>query len=111
MRCPICRADNDQGPQCRRCRADLSLLWTLEAQRRRALADAYGALAAGQPRRLLSLAVHAEALRRDEESAKLIVLGQLLGRDFATAWLTYLARFRRSGAANPTESTGDSLLS
>ena len=27
MRCPVCRADNTEGPQCRRCRADLSPLF------------------------------------------------------------------------------------
>lgn len=34
MRCPVCRAENDRGPNCRRCRADLSLLFALEKQRR-----------------------------------------------------------------------------
>ena len=35
MICPVCRATNDQGPQCRRCKADLGLLFRLEAQRKR----------------------------------------------------------------------------
>jgi hypothetical protein len=111
MRCPICRADNDQGPQCRRCRADLSLLWTLEAQRERALAAAYQALAAGQAGNLLGNSKHADALRRDEESARLVVLGHLLRRDFPAAWQTYSARFRRSEAPGPSEPTGASILS
>ena len=37
MKCPVCRAENDQGPQCRRCKADLALLFTLADQRRSAL--------------------------------------------------------------------------
>lgn len=32
--CPCCRAGNDAGPACRRCKADLSLLF--EARTRRA---------------------------------------------------------------------------
>ena len=35
MNCPVCRATNDQGAQCRRCKADLGLLFRLEAQRKR----------------------------------------------------------------------------
>jgi len=105
MRCPICRADNDQGPQCRRCRADLALLWTLEGQRGRALAAAYQALACGQPRELLGRAIHVDGLRRDEESSRLVVLAYLLCRDFAVAWQTYSARFRGSDAPGPSQST------
>jgi hypothetical protein len=111
MRCPICRADNDSGPQCRRCRADLSLLWTLEAQRQRTLTGAYEALAAGQGRRLLGFAIHADGLRRDENSWRLMVLGHLLCRDFAAAWGTYSARFRPGPASIPSESAGTSLHS
>ena len=37
FRCPVCRARVEPGPQCRRCKADLSLLVSLEDQRRRAL--------------------------------------------------------------------------
>ena len=33
MQCPVCKADNAQGPLCRRCKADLSLLFRLEARR------------------------------------------------------------------------------
>ena len=31
--CPCCRASNDTGPACRRCKADLALLFALEANR------------------------------------------------------------------------------
>ena len=101
MQCPICRADNQSpgspsqeggGPQCRRCRADLSLLWSLEAQRRRALVFAYHAVAADDPGRLLDLALYAGELRRDDESSRLVILGHLLGRDFAAAWNLYRSR-------------------
>ena len=42
MRCPVCKADNAQGLQCRRCKADLALLFQLEEQRARALEQACG---------------------------------------------------------------------
>ena len=38
MLCPACKADNAQGPACRRCKADLSPLWALEARREALLA-------------------------------------------------------------------------
>ena len=31
--CPCCKASNDTGPSCRRCKADLSLLLAIEAER------------------------------------------------------------------------------
>ena len=51
MRCPVCRAENDQGPQCRRCRADLGLLFGLEKRRRQALDAARRCVAQGDPQR------------------------------------------------------------
>jgi hypothetical protein len=89
MRCPVCRAENDQGPQCRRCRADLSLLLQLDAQRRFALDEAGRSVARGQLRRALVLLEGVEALRRDVESVRLRALISLLQRDFAGAWRCY----------------------
>ena len=40
MRCPVCRAAVQQGPQCRRCKADLSLLLAFRAGLRRRAAEA-----------------------------------------------------------------------
>jgi hypothetical protein len=53
MRCPVCKADNAQGPQCRRCKADLTVLFDLEAARRARLDAARGHLGLGHdlPRR------------------------------------------------------------
>ena len=48
MRCPVCKAENAQGPACRRCKADLSLLFALEERRAWALAEARRLLAAGR---------------------------------------------------------------
>ncbi len=34
LSCPVCKAENAQGPFCRRCKADLSLLFSLRQQLR-----------------------------------------------------------------------------
>jgi hypothetical protein len=92
MRCPVCRAEVDHRPQCRRCRADLSLLVALEEQRQGALREANQALAAGDGPQLLAAASRAHLLRQDEESARLVALAYLLCRDFASAWQVYRSR-------------------
>jgi hypothetical protein len=89
MRCPVCRADNDQGPQCRRCRADLSPLFDLEGQRRRAVERARNELAQGRVREALALLDEAEALRRGDDLRPLRAAAYLLGHDFARAWRAY----------------------
>ena len=89
MRCPVCRAEVEQGPQCRRCRADLSPLFALEDQRRAALESAYRRLAQADCDGALGLAEEVDALRRDEESRRLLALVHLLRRDFAAAWRCY----------------------
>jgi hypothetical protein len=92
MRCPVCRAEVEQGPQCRRCRADLSLLFELEEQRRRALTAAYQCLQQGRYPYALALAEGAETLRRDEETRRLRALIYFLQRNFAQAWAVYNSR-------------------
>ena len=95
MRCPVCKADNIQGPNCRRCKADLSLLFTLEDQRRRALAQARLCLRRGQWSQAANHAEEADWLRGDEESRRLEATAHLLQRDFAAAWESY-QRWRNS---------------
>ena len=89
MRCPVCRAEVEHGPNCRRCRADLSLLFTLEEQRARALATAYWYAAQGQWQRAVAIAEGVQAVRRDEDARRLLAVGYLLQRDFARAWQSY----------------------
>jgi hypothetical protein len=91
MHCPVCRAQVDQGPQCRRCRADLSLLFALEEQRTRALAMAYQSMRRGRLSQALAIVDGADALRSDGESKRLQALLHLLERDFARAWHGYAA--------------------
>jgi hypothetical protein len=91
MRCPVCRAEVEQGPNCRRCRADLSLLFALEEQRGRALATAHWYAARGQWQRAVAIAEGVQVLRRDEEAGRLLAAVYLLQQDFARAWQCYTA--------------------
>lgn len=85
MRCPVCRAEVEQGPACRRCRADLSLLFALEAQRQRVLREAARALVTGQTRRAEALTEGAEALRKGPDGRRIRAVCRLLRRDFRSA--------------------------
>jgi hypothetical protein len=89
MRCPVCKADNSQGPQCRRCKADLSLMFALEEQRQRMLAEARHCLGRGEWQAAMKHAEKANWLRGDEESRRMAAMASLLGRDFAGAWRCY----------------------
>lgn len=89
MRCPVCKAENTESVQCRRCRADLALLVRLEERRQAVLAVAYRAVAGGHWRRALVLAEGADTLRSDDESLRLVAVSYLLRRDFARAWECY----------------------
>jgi hypothetical protein len=86
MRCPVCRADNDTGPSCRRCRADIRILFDLEDQRRCVLDAAYLCLNRGEMHRGRALAEGVRALRDDRKSRRLGAVAALLNRDFAVAW-------------------------
>ncbi|MBV9123101.1 MAG: hypothetical protein JO112_07080 [Planctomycetes bacterium] len=88
FRCPVCRA-RVEGPQCRRCRADLSLLFQLEEQRDRTLASGYQLLQQGQPDQALIDAEQADAFRRDQDARRLQALCHLVQRHFAAAWRAY----------------------
>jgi hypothetical protein len=99
MRCPVCKAENTRGPQCRRCKVDLSLLFALEGQRARALGEARLALSEGRWRQARAAAARADGLRRDDESLRLLAVAALLGRDFEEAWRCYRAVRAASGGA------------
>jgi hypothetical protein len=116
MRCPVCKADNVQERACRRCKADLSLLWEVEARREALLAAARRYLASLDGRvvsvdedpvaRLQTRvgqrlagdnAAAAARLRSGVDALRVTALAKLLGRDFAGAWRTYLAAKAASG--------------
>jgi hypothetical protein len=94
MRCPVCRADNEMPSACRRCRADLSLLWALENQRDEALAGAVRAIAQGQAAQAARLADQAHNLRAGPDSLRALAWGHLLEHDFAAAWRCFKERER-----------------
>ena len=91
MRCPVCKADNTLGPLCRRCKADLTLLFQLQEQREDLLRSARSCLAEGAWDKALEQAQAADWMGRDPESARLLALSQLLNRNFARAWQLYLS--------------------
>jgi len=91
MRCPVCKADNPTGPQCRRCRADLALLFALEDQRARLLAAAQTAAGAGDGDETVRLASAARQLRAGDDARRLLAVGHLLRGAFAEAWQCFAA--------------------
>jgi hypothetical protein len=89
MQCPVCRAANDQGPQCRRCRADLTLLFGLEGQRRQLLNMVRQELVRGGGGTALEYARRVDGLRCDKESRRVLAVCHLLQRNFGEAWRLY----------------------
>lgn len=88
MLCPVCRAVNAE-PRCRRCRADLALLFTLEKQRSRAVHAAWVHLCAGRLDQARAIAEGITALRNDSGAQRLEAVVSLLRGDFAGAWRHY----------------------
>jgi methylphosphotriester-DNA--protein-cysteine methyltransferase len=97
--CPCCRAANDAGPACRRCRADLSLLFALRDQRERLLARAADALTQGDGPAALKLAGEAAAIRDGDDARTVRAAAALLTRDFAAAWAWYSATATRQASS------------
>jgi hypothetical protein len=89
MRCPVCRADNNEGPNCRRCRADLSLLFALEERRTELLRQARARANQGDWPALVRLAEQAHALRHNADAAQLAAVGWLMQGDRTRAWQWY----------------------
>jgi hypothetical protein len=85
IRCPVCRADNDDSASCRRCKADLVPLGALERRRALALLQAARAAAAGDGDAVLRQARVAGRLRQGADALRWLAVGHLLRRDFARA--------------------------
>ena len=90
LRCPVCKADNAFPTEggaalCRRCKADLTLLFALEQQRQGVLDTAQRAASRGEWRDFLAAVERADALRSDDESRRLLAVAHLLQGDFAEA--------------------------
>ncbi len=84
MQCPVCRAENSERT-CRRCRADLSMMADLEADRAALLREAAKAFARHDGAAVSAAASAAHHLRRGTDSASWAAIGFLLRRDFASA--------------------------
>jgi hypothetical protein len=89
LTCPVCRATNDAGAACRRCRADLTLCFAVESQRDRALAAARAAAIGGRLNDAICHAESAAELRRGPDADRLIATLHLLSRDFSASWAHY----------------------
>ena len=89
MRCPVCKVENEQGPLCRRCKADLSLLFQVEKQRARHCSAARRFLRNGRWDEAIGQAAKADGLRHDDESLRLAAIGCLMARDFDGALRYY----------------------
>jgi hypothetical protein len=90
LRCPVCRASDNRGPQCRRCKADLALLLRLEEERERGLEAARRHAGRGQAADCLRAARRADLLRSDNDSLELLAVAHLLLGDYGTARSLYL---------------------
>src|SRR5262249_36627739 len=93
--CPLCRAENAERT-CRRCKADLGLLWDVEHQRARLLFDAAEALRRRDCFVAIELAESARELRDDADAAQLIACAHLVRGKFGRA-LEWHARATASG--------------
>jgi hypothetical protein len=89
LRCPVCKADNASGPACRRCKADLSMLFALEEQRAIHLSQAKGAFAEGRFDDALRHAIDADALRHGPDSRHWLAIMHLLAENFGEVWSAY----------------------
>lgn len=87
--CPACRASNDAGPTCRRCRAELQLLFDLEASRLALLNDARRAIHQGDWQSSEAALRQAEHLRQGSDIRQLRAIVYLLRGQFRAAWREY----------------------
>ena len=89
--CPCCRASNDVGPACRRCKADLALLFAVEARRGFLIAEAKQLAADGQFADAVRSLDDAERLRGGPDVRRLRAAALLLAGEFAAALAAYHA--------------------
>jgi hypothetical protein len=85
LRCPVCRADNSAPPACRRCKADLSMLWTVEAERADRLRRAAAAVRTGMLDEAVEELDMAEELRQGDDVRRLRACVHLLAGDYEAA--------------------------
>jgi hypothetical protein len=91
LRCPVCRADNSNGPACRRCKADLSLLIAVDERRAYHVALAQIAVRDGQLDAALEELASAEELRAGSDIHRLRSCTYLLAGDHAAVLAEHAA--------------------
>jgi Flp pilus assembly protein TadD len=87
--CPCCKASNDAGPNCRRCKADLSLLLAVESERENVLAAARESVRQSRFAEAVASLDRAEQLRRGDDATQLRAVVFLLRREFREALAAY----------------------
>jgi len=87
--CPCCKAVNEGGPACRRCKADLALLFQLEADREELLNRAKAMARESHFGSALETLRKANELRRGDDAIRLEAAVKLLARDFSGALAAY----------------------
>lgn len=87
--CPCCKAANDAGPACRRCKADLSLLFAVDAERAGLVAAARTLARDGRFAESDAALDRAAQLRHGPDVLRLRAVVRLLARDFPAAVGTY----------------------
>lgn len=95
LTCPCCRASNDAGPACRRCKADLSLLFAVADRRGFLVSEARKLAAGGKFADALRSLEEAAALRAGDDVRRLSAAVRLLDGQYAAALAAY------DGLANP----------
>jgi hypothetical protein len=89
LACPVCKAENTAGPACRRCKADLGLLFAIDEQRTALLGQSRQSSLRGELCEALRLARQANDLNCNRESRRWLALMLLLAEDFPGAWQAY----------------------
>ncbi len=90
MECPVCRAENPVGPDCRRCKADLSLLFQVEVQGQLLKQKSCELASTNQWEKARKVAEESLRLQDTEEIRKLISVCHLGQGNFKEALLNYL---------------------
>jgi hypothetical protein len=90
LRCPVCRADNSERT-CRRCRADLGLLWDVRAARTEALARARKAWLEGDAATAHEAAAEAARLEAGADTWRWAAVTALAQGDFVAALAAWRA--------------------
>lgn len=94
LSCPVCRAENTSGSNCRRCRADLSLLEAVESRRAFHLASAATNLRDGSVMDAMVQLRLAENLQSGHDIRRTRACINLIAGDFYSALAEYVAATR-----------------